>query len=424
MINLNEQSRLALQQGVSFAKRAVQLHGRCVTQIFRFFQFTAQILLLALAGKSFANEPTNHANHPFNIYKKNNAIYANDPLQKFIKNGILDCSLRLERKGNKRLLMTSQGNYEIPDFVDVKFIDDAVAVVRLNFIYENMMSSRFLVPLNELNQPIKGTWNSENGRGFEYQFTLSTSHLKIIQNIKKIYPSINFHKTAPDGTDADLPAFSSDGIGVPRFSLVLSNPPARSVQLSHFCKFNSDSKLEKPTDHISAKLLSAPPRVSDVDKVKLISAIAEFADLGSKELPVEKFERHFNSKGAWTMDQATGLPAIYSGSAPAYGLEAQGSHAVNKTIFRQGLIIQFPRLGYCVLLEDLFPVVPPLKRDWHLGPAIVREDDPSQWELYQTYQVEKSPSYVAYRFVLDMNNRLVPEDQRCLREIITSHYLR
>jgi hypothetical protein len=423
-MNPNLQPKPALQQVITDVKLTVQFHGRWVSQVFSFLQFSILIFLWIFAERSLANESDNLVNHRFSIYKKSNALYANHALQKFIESGILDCSLRLERKGNKSLLVTSQGHYEMPDSVRTKFIDDTVAVVSLNILYRNMLSSQFLIPLNEFNQPLKGTRNDLRGSGYEYQLKFNISSVKIIQNLKKIYPDLTFHKTSPEGPDDKSSAFASGGIDFPRFSMVLSKEPARNVQFSHFCKFLIDYQSVKPTHQISTKSSSSLSTLTGEDKAKLISALAEFADLNSAELPIEKFERHFNAKGVWTIDQATGLPAIYKGSATAYGLEARGGNAINTRILAQDFNIQFPRTGYCLLLADLLPAVPQLKRHWHLGPAVIREDVPNQWEFHQTYNVENAPGYTSFRFVLDINNRVISEDQRCLREIGTSHYLR
>lgn len=226
-MNFNRKSRLGLHQGVLDG----QWTGQSVIRLLTF------ILVVLFSEKSFANETQVGSNHKFNTIKKNNAIYANAQLQKFIENGVLDCSLRVERNGNKSLLVTSRGNYELPKSVPIKFIDETVVVGRLNFLYRNMMSSRFLIPLNEFNQPPKATWNNLNGSGYEYQFIFNTSHQKIIQNIKNAYPKVIFYKTTSVGPDEGTAAYDTDAEHFPRFQLVLSIPPKRGVQFSQFCKF-------------------------------------------------------------------------------------------------------------------------------------------------------------------------------------------
>ena len=156
----------------------------------------------------------------------------------------------------------------------------------------------------------------------------------------------------------------------------------------------------------------------------LVSILVKFADLNTAELPAEKFERYFKTKVVWTVNQATGLPGSFEGSAPAYGITATGSHDINKVIFAQGIWMIVPRSGRCVLLRDLLPYVPQLKKSTHLRSPVFREDDPTQWEFYETYSKEEKLNRVSFYFAFGINSdRLQPENKRCLREMTSTQYL-
>ena len=82
--------------------------------------------------------------------------------------------------------------------------------------------------------------------------------------------------------------------------------------------------------------------------------------------------------------------------------------------------MEFPRTGQCVLLRDLLPLVPKLKKIYHLGQPIYDEDDPNnKWEFYAPYSVETKLRYTLYRFAYGINSdRIQPEEKQCLREMI------
>jgi hypothetical protein len=230
-MNINRKSRLGLHQGGLDGQWTGQ------QQWAGQFRLLAFILLVLFAEKSFANKTQVGSNHKFNTIKKKNAIYANAQLQKFVENGVLDCSLRVERNGNKSLLVTSRGSYELSHTYTVEYIDETVAIVRLKLLYMNMMASDILIPFNASKQPLKPTWESSKGSGYEYQFIFDTSHQKILQNIKKAYPKAIFHNTTSVGPNEGTPAYETDAEHFPRFQLVLNIPPKRGVQFSQFCKF-------------------------------------------------------------------------------------------------------------------------------------------------------------------------------------------
>ena len=172
-----------------------------------------------------------------------------------------------------------------------------------------------------------------------------------------------------------------------------------------------------------------PPLASRAGVVQasndLVLKLVKFADLDTVELPAEKFEQYFNIKLNWKADAATGLPAIYSGSAPAYGITVTGSNRLNGFIFGQGALMKFPLAGQCLLLEDFLPLLPNLKLHPHLGVAIIREDDPAQWEFYAAYTIESKSSYASFGFAYGINSdRIQPKDKQCLREMTVSQYLR
>lgn len=168
--------------------------------------------------------------------------------------------------------------------------------------------------------------------------------------------------------------------------------------------------------------LAQPPGQIDAS---LVSILVKFADLTSAELPVEKFERYFKTKGIWKTDTETGLPATFTGSAPGYGITARGSTSIKKVIYGQGIFMAFPRTGQCILPKDLLLHLPQLKPSHHGGQPIYREDDPNQWEFYRAYTIETPPSYVSYRFAFGINSdRLQPDDKQCLREMTADQYFR
>lgn len=158
---------------------------------------------------------------------------------------------------------------------------------------------------------------------------------------------------------------------------------------------------------------------------ELVSKLVKFADLDTPKLPAEKFEQNFQTKLNWKADAATGLPAVYSGSAPTYGITVTGSNRLNGSIFGQGAWMKFSPTGQCLLLEDFLPLLPNLKLHPHLGVAIFRENDPTQWEFYAAYTIESKSSYISYAFAYGINSdRIQPKDKQCLREITVTQYLR
>lgn len=173
---------------------------------------------------------------------------------------------------------------------------------------------------------------------------------------------------------------------------------------------------------VSVRTLDQPTTEKNLD---LVSILVKFADLNTAELPAEKFERYFKTKVVWTIHLPTGLPGSFDGTAPAYGIAATGSNRISKVIVGQGIWMELPRTGQCILLKDLLPQLPQLKKHPHLGRNIFREDDPSQWESYAAYTIEDGASYVSFRFAFGINSdRIQPEDRQCLREVSAAQYLR
>jgi hypothetical protein len=193
---------------------------------------------------------------------------------------------------------------------------------------------------------------------------------------------------------------------------------ATALQL-HGC---SSSPVIPAAPNATLAVLKTVDSKSVEKELSLVAILVKFADLTSKELPAEKFERYFKTKLSWTINQTTGFPASFNGSDLKYGITATGSNTINND--NQGIWMKFPRAEPCVLIKDILPDLPQLKLNLHLGPAIFREDDPSQWEFFRRYAIEHKSSYISYAFVFDKNNAILPADKQCLREITVSQQSR
>ena len=173
--------------------------------------------------------------------------------------------------------------------------------------------------------------------------------------------------------------------------------------------------------------LPSPHPQPDVkgDAKELISILIGFADFSASELPGEKFARYFKTNLVWRPEPEGKVPGVFEGTAPAYGITVLGSISrKDQLVTRSGIWMKFPRTGRCVLLKDLLPHLPQLTLHLHGGPAITREDDPTQWEFYQTYAIESKSNRASYAFAFGINSdRIQPENQQCLRELTVSKYL-
>lgn len=199
-----------------------------------------------------------------------------------------------------------------------------------------------------------------------------------------------------------------------------------TVVLAYCVALTACADSIKPPNQPSTE--SVPDRTRDQPKTEkeldLVAILIKFTDLTNTEPMSEKFERYFKTKVVLTLNQATGLPESFEGTATTYGITATGSNDINKVIRRQGIWIIFPRNGQCVLLKDLMPYVSHLKKSTHLRSPVFREDDPTQWEFYETYSKEEKLNRIAFYFAFGINSdRLQPENKRCLREMTSSQYL-